>query len=191
MKSASCPDTRRLTHGAAGYNGCVGVEAGRYELLRLKSGVDEMKNIFKIAAFATTLLLIPAFGYAWPAHGTSSISGRVVDAKYQHELGGVKVAAYADPRTPSSKMLAAALSGKDGSFRLEGLGGGRYQLELTKMGFAVEILSGLSVRANERLVIGEPVGLARASEEYATKMACNTLVRPGEVGSVYVVCAGK
>jgi hypothetical protein len=122
---------------------------------------------------------------------SSSISGKTVDARTQAPLMGVKVAAYPDARTPSSKMIAVTMTHKDGSFRLDGLSAAQYQLELSKAGYEVQILSGLSVRSNERAVIGEPVALGRASAEYAAQMACNNLVRPEETASVYIVCAGK
>lgn len=150
-----------------------------------------MKHMLPVLAVAAILTLVA--GGATPAlsSDTSSISGKAVDAKNQQPLAGVKVAVYPDARTPSSKMLAVTMTHKDGSFHLDGLTTGQYQLELSKPGYAVQILSGLSIRSNERAVIGEPVALGRASAEYATQMACNNLVRPEETASVYIVCAGK
>jgi hypothetical protein len=150
-----------------------------------------MKHVLLGVAAAAVLSLSLAGATQASSSNVSSINGKAVDAKSQAPLAGVKVALYPDTRTPSSKMLAMTMTHKDGSFRLDGLAAGQYQLELSKAGYAVQILSGLSIRSNERAVIGEPVALGRASAEYATQMACNNLVRPEETASVYIVCAGK
>jgi hypothetical protein len=150
-----------------------------------------MKHVLRALAAAAFLSLCVAGATQALSSGTSMISGTAIDAKDHQPLMGVKVAVYPEARTPNSNMIAATISHKDGGFRLDGLGGGQYQVELTKPGYEVQILSGLSLRSNERAVIGEPVALNRASAEYATKMACNSLVRPEQTGSVYVVCAGR
>jgi hypothetical protein len=150
-----------------------------------------MKHTLRVLAAAALLSLsMTSLTHASSVAG-SSISGTAVDVQNQQPLIGVKVAVYPDPRSPSAKMVAVTMTHKDGSFRLDALAAGQYQLELSKAGYSLQILSGLSIRSNERAVIGEPVALGRASAEYATKMACNNLVRPDETASVYIVCAGR
>jgi 5-hydroxyisourate hydrolase-like protein (transthyretin family) len=147
-----------------------------------------MKQLLCILAIAATL-----FVSAQPmaqAAGTSTITGQTLDAKTHKPVMGVRVDLYADTAS-SHKILAATMSRKDGSFSLEGLGGGQYRVELTKMGYEVQVLTGLTVRSKERTIIGEPIALHTASEEYKAKMACNSIVRPEQTGSVYVVCSGK
>jgi 5-hydroxyisourate hydrolase-like protein (transthyretin family) len=149
-----------------------------------------MKQLLCISAIVATLLVSAATQPMAQAAGTSSISGQTLDAKTHKPVMGVRVDVYADTAT-AHKILAAAMSRKDGSFNLAGLDGGQYRVELTKMGYEVQVLTGLTVRSKERTIIGEPIPLHTASEEYEAKMACNSIVRPEQTGSVYVVCSGK
>ncbi len=125
------------------------------------------------------------------AQSNSAISGKIIDEKTHHPIGAVKVEVFADEESNNPKLLGSTLSAHDGTFRVGGLSGGQYRVELTKSGYAVQILTGLAVRPNEHTIIGVPVAMARASSEYALKMACNSLVRQEEVADVYVVCGGK
>jgi hypothetical protein len=150
-----------------------------------------MKKLLCLVAIVAPLLIGGGVLTSALATGASSISGQVVDAKTHQPVVGAKVDLYADTSSTNRKVLAATLSRKDGSFRLSGLNEGQYRVELTKMGYEVEVLSGLTVRLQERTIIGEPVALHAASEEYEGKMACNTLVQPHQTASVYIVCSGK
>ena len=150
-----------------------------------------MKQLLKTGAFIAVLLICVCVGRAALGQGTSSISGTVVDAKTHQPVVGVRVDVFADSSATNSKTLAASMSRKDGTFLLEGLNGGQYRVSLSKMGYAVEELTGLSVKSKERTIIGVPIALHGASEEYASKMACNRLIRPDSTADVYVVCAGR
>ncbi len=153
-----------------------------------------MSNRIRTMALAATLILTcaPALGFAH-ANGTSSISGQIIDARNREPVAGAKIDLFQD--TTSSKgayPFAIALSRKDGSFHLSGLSEGQFRLEVLKMGYEVQVLSGLSLQEQEHLIVGEPIAMAKASEEYAQKMVCNSpLVRPDQSGDVYVVCAGR
>jgi 5-hydroxyisourate hydrolase-like protein (transthyretin family) len=149
-----------------------------------------MKQLLCISAIVATLLVSAAAQPMAQAAGTSAVTGQTLDAKTHKPLMGVKINVYEDTATPH-KVLAATYSRKDGSFNLTGLPGGQYRVELTKMGYEVQVLTGLTVRPSEHTIIGEPIALHTASEEYQQKMACNNLVRPDQTGSVYVVCSGK
>ncbi len=149
-----------------------------------------MKHLLHITAAALLLTLAASSGVL--AQGTSSISGRIVDARNHDPIIGARVDLFADtPASKSDKVIAAALSGKDGNFLLSGVAAGQYRVEITKMGYAVQELSGLAVQEREHTIVGEPIALSLASDDYAAKMACNKLVRPDVTGDVYVVCAGK
>ena len=150
-----------------------------------------MKHLLTTTMLALTLLCATAQGDA-RAQGTSSIGGRIVDARNQQPIIGARVDLFADSLAPSgAKVLAATLTRKDGSFSLSGVAAGQYRLQVSKMGYAVQELSGLLVQDNERTIVGEPIAIYPASDEYAEKMACNKLVRPDETGDVYVVCGAK
>ncbi len=149
-----------------------------------------MKQLLCISAIVATLLVSAAAQPMAQAAGTSSITGQTLDAKTHKPVMGVKVDVYEDTATPR-KVLAATTSRKDGSFNLAGLEGGQYRVELTKMGYEVQVLTGLTVRPSEHTIIGEPIALHMADEEYQQKMACNSIVRPDQTGSVYVVCSGR
>jgi len=150
-----------------------------------------MKHLLAITALVATLLCAMAQGDAL-AQVTSSVGGRIVDARNQQPIIGARVDLFADSSASSgAKVLAATLTRKDGSFTLSGIAAGQYRLQVSKMGYALQELSGLLVQDNERTIVGEPIALYPASDEYAEKMACNKLVRPDATGDVYVVCAGK
>ena len=123
------------------------------------------------------------------AQESSSISGRVVDVRTHQPIGGAKVEVQADGATlRSPKAFGAALSRKDGGFHVDGLRAGRYQIVLTKVGYSIQLLTGLSVRAGERTIVGEPIAMHPASVDDMQKMACNSIVQPGQSADVYVVC---
>jgi carboxypeptidase family protein len=149
-----------------------------------------MKRLFTLTTLIAALLCATALGDA-RAQGTSSIGGRIVDARNQQPIIGARVDLFADSLVPSSKILAATLTRKDGSFSLSGVAAGQYRLQVSKMGYALQELSGLLVQDNERTIVGEPIAIYPASDEYAEKMACNKLVRPDATGDVYVVCANR
>ncbi|MDQ6766376.1 MAG: carboxypeptidase-like regulatory domain-containing protein [Candidatus Eremiobacteraeota bacterium] len=153
-----------------------------------------IKHFLKIATIAASLAVLALIqtGTQRAAFAdASSISGKVVDAQTHQPLASVRIDLFADTTAPHPKMLAAAMSRKDGSFHLAGLSGGQYRLELSKMGYMVQLLTGLAVNPSQRTIIGEPIALYKASQEYSEKMACNKLVRPEATADVYIVCAGR
>jgi 5-hydroxyisourate hydrolase-like protein (transthyretin family) len=149
-----------------------------------------MKQLLCLTAIAAALFISAASQPVAQAAGMSSISGRTLDAQTHKPVLGVRVDVFADTGM-SHKVLAAAVSRKDGTFTVSGLDGGQYRVELSKMGYQVEMLTGLTVRPSERTIIGEPITLKTATDDYQAKMACNTIVRPEQTADVYVVCSGK
>lgn len=148
-----------------------------------------MLVVLRVAAL--TVAVVTAGMWVSSAHGTASISGTVVDANSHRPVAGAKIEAFADVGHSGSYAVAVGRTRSDGIFRLSGLRAGAYKLQVLKMGYAVQELSGLSLADQEHLIVGEPVGLVAASAEDMMKMACNSVVRPEATGDVYVVCAGK
>jgi hypothetical protein len=149
-----------------------------------------MLAVLRVAALAAVVIVSSTWQST--ANGTGSISGRVVDARSHKAVTGAKIELFAD--AGGSKVgYAVALSQTrgDGDFRVTGLRAGAYRLQVLKMGYAVQELSGLTLDDQEHLIVGEPVGLVAASAEDMMKMACNSVVRPDATGDVYVVCAGR
>jgi hypothetical protein len=148
-----------------------------------------MLAALRIAALTGALIITAT--WASSANGTASISGRVVDANNHRPIAGAKVEAFADAGGSAGYAVAVGQTRSNGNFHLGGLRAGAYRLQVLKMGYAVQELSGLSLGDQEHLIVGEPVGLVAASFEDMMKMACNSVVRPDATGDVYVVCAGK
>jgi Carboxypeptidase regulatory-like domain len=124
-----------------------------------------MKTKTMLVAVATlaSLLSVATVAQATPAHFTSMINGKVVDSVDQHPLGGVQVDVFDDSsRSQPGKAIATTMTRDDGSFLLLGLRGGTYHLELVKRGYALEIVTGLSLGPDERIFISQPFGMRSA-----------------------------
>jgi hypothetical protein len=122
-------------------------------------------NVFLVSLAAVASVLFAAsLASATPAaHLASVIGGRVVDSVDQRPLSGVQVDVFDDSLgSHASTAIATTMTHKDGSFSLLGLRSGNYHLELVKRGYALEIVTGVSVRSDERLLISEPFGMRTA-----------------------------
>ncbi|MBV8669235.1 MAG: carboxypeptidase regulatory-like domain-containing protein [Candidatus Eremiobacteraeota bacterium] len=144
----------------------------------------------RVAALAAVVIVSTTWQSA--ADGTASISGRVVDARSHKAVTGAKIELFADAgSSKNGYAVAVSQTHSNGDFHVSGLRAGAYKLQVVKMGYAVQEISGLTLDNQEHLIVGEPVGLVAASAEDMMKMACNSVVRPDATGDVYVVCAGK
>lgn len=118
---------------------------------------------FAVAAIIASLLGYASVATAMPAHQTAMIGGSVVDSVDQRPLGGVQVDVFDDSLGWSkSKAIMSTMTTSDGHFSLPGLRGGVYHIELAKRGYALEIITGFSLRADERVLIAQPFGMRTA-----------------------------
>lgn len=120
-----------------------------------------MRQLLAIMASAATLLLTASIASASLPHVGSMIGGKVVDSLNMGPLGGVRVDVFADSGA-GSKIVSSTTTAKDGSFALIGLQRGSYHLELEKRGYALEIVTGFSLKEDERFFIAAPVGMRTA-----------------------------
>jgi hypothetical protein len=123
----------------------------------------------KVKVFLASLTIVAsvlssaAVAGATSAHLSSVIGGRVVDSITQRPLGGVQVDVFDDARgSHPGRAIVTTVTNQNGSFSLVGLHSGTYHLELAKRGYALEIVTGLSVGPDERILIGQPFGMRTA-----------------------------
>ena len=155
----------------------------------------------KIATFAIAFALVaPSMSLASPAAATSArvvadvtnaaaISGRVVDSRNDVPIAGVKVTAFP---VGSTTAEATAMTDNQGQFTLNGLRGGDYRLLFERSGYPRALAAGIGVKPHDHLVLvaafalqmNPRVGQARPVDP------CSSLVQPGEVADVYVICGG-
>ncbi len=125
--------------------------------------VMKMKIVFAAVAIVASLVWAKAALAAMPSHLSSAINGKVVDSVDQHPLGGVEVDVFDDSSSShTARAIATTMTREDGSFSLLGLRRGTYHLELAKRGYALEIVTGLSLGADERILIAQPFGMRSA-----------------------------
>lgn len=114
----------------------------------------------------TTASLIVLFSVAAmasaPVPQTSALGGSVIDSVDHHPLAGVQVDVFADSAPRADKAIATTTTRGDGSFALLGLHGGSYRLELSKRGYALEIVTGVLLAPGEKIRISSPFGLRSA-----------------------------
>jgi Carboxypeptidase regulatory-like domain len=123
----------------------------------------KVKLFLATAAACASVLSAAVVANAMPAHMTSVIGGRVVDSINQRPLSGVQVDIFDDSvGAHASKAVATTVTKGDGTFSLPGLHSGTYHIELVKRGYALEIITGFSLRPHERVVIPEPFGMRSA-----------------------------
>jgi hypothetical protein len=123
----------------------------------------KLKVFLAALTLIASLLSAAAIGAATPAHLSSVIGGRVVDSITHRPLGGVQVDVFDDAsRAHPGRAIVTTVTNQNGSFSLLGLHSGTYHLELAKRGYALEIVTGLSVRPDERILIGQPFGMRTA-----------------------------
>ncbi|MDQ6766377.1 MAG: carboxypeptidase-like regulatory domain-containing protein [Candidatus Eremiobacteraeota bacterium] len=122
-----------------------------------------MRGLVAAVSVAAAIMSAAVGAAAAPAHTTAAIGGKVVDSIDQRPLGGVQVDVFDDSlRSHVRKAVATTTTNKDGSFSLLGLRGGNYHLELVKRGYALEIITGLLLRPDERVLIAQPFGMRTA-----------------------------
>jgi hypothetical protein len=123
----------------------------------------KIKICFAVAAAVASLLGYASVATATPAHQSSMIGGSVVDSVDHRPLGGVQVDVFDDSLGWSTtKAIASTMTKSDGHFSLLGLHGGNYHIELAKRGYALEIITGFSLGADERILVAQPFGLRTA-----------------------------
>jgi len=155
----------------------------------------------QIATLAIALAIVgPTMSSASPAASMTArvvadmttpaaISGRVVDSRTDVPLAGVKVTAY---HVGSTAPEASAMTDAQGQFTLNGLRGGDYRLLFERSGYPRALAAGIGVKSHDHLVlvaafalqVNPRVGQARPVDP------CSSLVQPGEVADVYVICSG-
>ena len=113
------------------------------------------------AALAASQVSVAALG-AVPIPATSIIDGKVVDSVDHHPLGGVQVDAFNEAAQSNGKAAATTTTREDGSFSLPGLRSGAYHLELSKRGYALEIVTGVLIRSDEHFRVSTPFGMRSA-----------------------------
>lgn len=123
----------------------------------------KVKVVLATAIMLASILSLPAIGSATSAHLASAVGGRVVDSITLRPLGGVQVDVFDDAsRLQPGRAIVTTVTNRNGSFTLSGLRSGTYHLEFAKRGYALEIVTGLSIGAAERIQIGRPFGMRTA-----------------------------
>jgi hypothetical protein len=119
----------------------------------------------------------------------AAISGRVVDAKQNTLLAGVKVTAFPQGSTAAE---SSAVTDAQGQFTLSGLRGGDYRLLFERSGYPKSLASGITVKPHEHLVLISAFALESNPRFGQVRMTnpCSSLVQPGEVADLYVICSG-
>lgn len=79
---------------------------------------------------------------------TGSITGRVTDSTAHAPVSGARIQA-----TATGQRTARALTGPDGTFRLERLAPGTYALSVTRIGYDPTAISSVAVRAGETTAV--------------------------------------
>jgi hypothetical protein len=159
-----------------------GSDAGHSgEAIRMK---QKLISIVSLSA----AMLVAAAGPSF-AHGSSAIQGLVVDSKQNRPLASASVSAFP---AHGNQLLSVVHSASNGSFKISGLNAGDYRLFISKPGFRSVEVSGLSVAANDRMIIGFPIAMQTAppgsTDTLQLIARCNSLVDPSETSDVYVVC---
>ena len=123
----------------------------------------KVKVVLASLMLVGSILLSATVASATSAHLSSVIGGRVVDSITLRPLGGVQVDVFDDARgSDPGRAIVTTVTNQHGNFSLLGLHRGTYHLELAKRGYALEIVTGLSVGPDERIQIGQPFGMRTA-----------------------------
>lgn len=130
-----------------------------------------------------------AYQVAANAATLSAISGHVVDAQKNTPLAGVKVTAY---RIGFTAVQAIAMTDAQGQFTLGGLSGGDYRLLFERAGYPRSLAQGIGVKPHDHLVLVAAFALqSKAKAEQAlVANPCSSLLQPGQVADIYVICSG-
>jgi carboxypeptidase family protein len=122
-----------------------------------------MKIVLALAAVAALWIGAAGKASATPQHATSVVSGTVIDSIDNHPIGGVEVDLFDDTAAAHvARVVASTMTREDGTFSLVGVREGSYHLELVKRGYALEVVTGLSLRSATRVLIAQPFGLRAA-----------------------------
>ena len=119
----------------------------------------------------------------------AAISGRVVDSRKDTPLAGVKVTAFP---VGSTTAQATAMTDDRGQFTLSGLRGGNYRLLFERSGYPRALATGIGVKPHDHLVLVAAFALQMDPRLGQARPVdpCSSLVQPGEVADVYVICGG-
>jgi ferric enterobactin receptor len=93
-----------------------------------------------------------------PAAGPGEIRGTVVDAESSAPVSSASVEVWS---TADSVLVAGAIARPDGSFRIQGLRPGTYQLRVSMMGYGPQRTAPVTVAAASPRVNAGNIGLAR------------------------------
>jgi 5-hydroxyisourate hydrolase-like protein (transthyretin family) len=119
----------------------------------------------------------------------AAISGRVVDARNNNPLAGVKVTAF---RIGFTVAQSTASTDAQGQFTLNGLTGGDYRLLFERAGYPRALAGGIGVKPHDHLVLVAAFALQSKVKAQQALVAdpCSSLLQPGQVADIYVVCSG-
>jgi hypothetical protein len=169
-------------------------ESSRGEGADMKQTIATLAAAIAVAAmtFLSPSLSMAAAGGAQvvaQAVVPAAISGRVVDAKQNTLLAGVKVSAFQQGSTVAE---ASAVTDDRGQFTLSGLSGGEYRLLFERSGYPRSLAAGISVKPHTHLVLIAAFALESNPRFGQVQIAnpCSSLVQPGQVADVYVICSG-
>jgi hypothetical protein len=156
-----------------------------------------MKAVAAAIAIAASIFASPALSIAGSsgvkvvalAVAPAAISGRVVDAKQNTLLAGVKVTAFQQGSTVAE---ASSVTDDQGQFTLSGLRGGDYRLLFERSGYPKSLAAGITVKPHEHLVLISAFALESNPRFGQVRVTnpCSSLVQPGEVADLYVICSG-
>jgi hypothetical protein len=119
----------------------------------------------------------------------AALSGRVVDAQSHAPLANVKITAYPQGSTVAE---ASAMTDIHGQFTLAGLRGGDYRLLFERPGYPKSLAGGIGVKPHDHLVLISSFALQSTQRSPQLRLVdpCGSLLQPGQVADVYVICSG-
>ena len=157
----------------------------------MKQQIALLTAALALASPAAALSSNASGGYQVAAQtaSNSAISGRVVDAGNNNPLAGVKVTAY---RIGFTVAQATAMTDAQGQFTLTGLTGGDYRLLFDRAGYPRALAGGIGVKPHDHLVLVAAFALQSKVKAQQALVAdpCSSLLQPGQVADIYVVCSG-
>lgn len=158
----------------------------------MKSIIATLILSFAIAAPAVALSAgAPSSGVQVAAQPVmfAALSARVVDAKTNVPLADVKVTAYPQGSTVAE---STTMTDSQGQFTLTGLRGGEYRLLFERSGYPRSLAGGIGVKPHDHLVLISSFALQSKTRLDKARLVdpCGSLVQPGQVADVYVICSG-
>ena len=157
----------------------------------MKLIIASVAAVFCVAASAFSSFALASAGPQMVATVTASaaISGRVVDSRQDTPIAGVKVTAFPQGSTVAE---ATATTDSQGRFTLSGLRGGDYRLLFEHIGYPKSLAGGIGVKSHEHLVLISPFAIQADARTGQARLVdpCGSLVQPGQVADVYVICSG-